>query len=295
MFYKDSNTLSSFPNALTQFYFLFGTNICHSRSPGLHSTWFQQHTINALYLPAPLTEPTDFPLVLKNLMLIQSFAGGNMTMPFKHAVTKILGLEHDDIVQKTRSANTLYQNQKGSFCWRLANTDVHGIEKTFEYLLDGEQDYDIVLLGGGGAASSAVYVGSQDPLCKRIFCFTRNPQKTADLFFPTATPKKLTLDFLNCHTTILDRVHASGPLLLINSIPPLHATRDLIAMQLFDAWLSLKKDILYFDMSYTRTAALDKATALEIKHADGELMFLSQAQKSFFHWTKIMPSSTSAV
>jgi shikimate dehydrogenase len=292
MFYKDSNTLCSFPNSLTKFYFLFGTNICHSLSPTLHSSWFRKYELNAIYLPATVKDEDDFISLLKKLLLIEEFSGGNITMPFKHAALGILEFEQEQEVQITKAANTIFRKKNTD--WALANTDIYGIEKTIEFLIEPQQEFDILLLGGGGAASSALYAGQNNVLCRQILCLTRNPEKTTENFSLINRPQKLNLRPLTS-SSLKDavnyyQVQKDKRVLIINTIPfdILNNQGGNFAVYLLEN-LTDKNRIFYFDMTTSDTQAIQIACNQGIRNTNGRLMLEAQACKSFSYWTGIWP------
>lgn len=277
---------------MTKFYFLFGTNICHSLSPTLHSSWFKKSELNAIYLPATLKDENDFISTLEKLLLVKEFSGGNITMPFKHAALGILDFEQEKEVQITRAANTIFRKKDAS--WSLANTDIYGIEKTIEFLVEPQQEFDILLLGGGGAASSALYVGQNNVLCRQILCLTRNPEKTTEKFALINRSQKLNLrpltsnslkDMVDYYQTQKDK-----HVLLINTIPfdIINNQDDNFAVYLLKH-LTDKNRIFYFDMMTLDTQAIQIACNQGIRNTNGKLMLETQARKSFSYWTGIWP------
>lgn len=292
MFYKDSNTLCEFPNSLTKFYFLFGTNICHSPSPSLHSAWFKKYELNAIYLPATVKARNDFISLVEKLLLIEEFSGGNITMPFKHDALELLEFEQEQEVQITKAANTIFRKKNN--LWALANTDIYGIEKTIASLVDPQQEFDILVLGGGGAASSALYAGQNNLLCRQIQCLTRNPEKTIENFSLNNRPQKLDLRPLSS-SSLKDviahyQIKKDKRILIINTIPfDILSDQDRnFAIYLLEN-LTDKNRIFYFDMMTSDTQAIKFARNQSIQSTNGRMMLEAQARKSFSYWTGIFP------
>lgn len=296
MFCKDSNTLCSFPNSLTKFYFLFGTNICHSPSPALHSSWFQEYGLNAVYLSAAMKAESNFVSILEKLLLIDGFSGGNITMPFKNEILALDSFYCGRDVQISRSANTIFQDAKGR--WSLANTDIYGIEKTIFDLLGPWQEFELVVLGGGGAASSAIHVGQKSERCKRIFCLARSPEQTIRKFDLKNRTNKLEIhalckESLLSHSAQCDRIQDHRAVLVINAIPPKQNHEDLSfdPAHHFINQLKCRQNVFYFDMVYADTPAILAAQKHKIKSINGSLMLKEQARKAFWYWTDILPKS----
>lgn len=293
MFYKYSNTLCDFPNGMTKFCFLFGTNICHSPSPALHTGWFQKHALNYFYLPCSLKRSSDFLNLLERLFAVEGFIGGNITMPFKNDLARLARVEPLSEVQITRSANTLFQS--GEDKWFMANTDIFGIEKTVEHLVPQRNEFEILVLGGGGAAASAFFVGENNPYCTKITCLTQDPVKTQEKFVSKdRNPKLELLELGSSNRARVIRHYQADQnkmVLVVNTLPLGHiqgGENNLNALELLEK-IDNRERIFYFDMVYSPTHPILFAEKHGIKHANGQLMLEMQARKSFYHWTGIYP------
>ncbi|KAF2644702.1 shikimate dehydrogenase substrate binding domain-containing protein [Massarina eburnea CBS 473.64] len=139
--------------------YLFGHGISHSMSPLLHQTIYESLGLNWAQMPL---DSTDMSLFLK-LRQDPKFYGASVTMPHKVAI-----LQHLDSLTPEGAAvgavNTLFIREDPSTGKRLymgTNTDVIGIREAFyQNVSDPDSSFHnrpAVVVGGGGAARSAVY------------------------------------------------------------------------------------------------------------------------------------------
>lgn len=291
------------PNGSTKFCFLFGNEITHSPSPSIHTQWFMQFNFNVVYLPCQVQNEQSFKNIITSLLNIDNFHGANITMPFKSLILDILQITHSDAVKATGAANTLYKNQSNNWC--LENTDVYGIKKTIQSLVPS--NYNLIVLGGGGAAASCIYFGTYISQCKQIICFTRNPEKTLHRFpsLSTALTNKK-LQILSTTTENINKIKAlisnNNYNVIVNSIPPENELNKICSTELLETNEQAKESLFieltkilpveklcYFDMSYRNTFNLQYSKDNGIKCADGMLMLKEQARESFFLWTGVRP------
>ncbi|OCK73659.1 hypothetical protein K432DRAFT_387279 [Lepidopterella palustris CBS 459.81] len=139
--------------------YLFGHPIAHSMSPLLHQTVYDGLGLKWSQLPLDSTDMDNF------LKLIQDpkFYGASVTMPHKVAILKHL----DSLTPEGRdvgACNTLFVRTDPTTNRRLyigTNTDVVGIRNAFyENVVDADACFHGrpgLVVGGGGAARSAVY------------------------------------------------------------------------------------------------------------------------------------------
>ncbi|RAQ99531.1 NAD(P)-binding protein [Stemphylium lycopersici] len=137
--------------------YLFGHPIAHSMSPLLHKTVYDGLGLNWAQYPL---ESRDMALFL-DLIKHPQFYGASVTMPHKVAILPHL----DGLTEEGRdvgAVNTLFIKQDAATGKRLymgTNTDVIGIRDAFAYNVDAAkfENRPALVIGGGGAARSAVY------------------------------------------------------------------------------------------------------------------------------------------
>ncbi|OAK97699.1 hypothetical protein IQ06DRAFT_280332 [Phaeosphaeriaceae sp. SRC1lsM3a] len=153
--------------------YLFGHPIAHSMSPLLHQTVYDNLGLNWSQIPF---DSTDMSLFL-NLIKDPSFYGASVTMPHKVAILKHL----DALTPEGRdvgAVNTLFirQDASGKRLFMGTNTDVIGIRESFLRNAAPEtfEDRPALVIGGGGAARSAVYALRKWLNVKTIYLVNRD-------------------------------------------------------------------------------------------------------------------------
>jgi quinate dehydrogenase len=136
--------------------YLFGHPIAHSMSPILHQTVYDNLGLNWSQIPLDSTDMNLFLELIKH----PSFYGASVTMPHKVAILKHL----DALTPEGRdvgAVNTLFirEDATGKRIFMGTNTDVIGIRESFLRNAKPEsfQNRPALVIGGGGAARSAVY------------------------------------------------------------------------------------------------------------------------------------------
>lgn len=136
--------------------YLFGAPISHSMSPLLHQTVYEGLGLNWAQYPL---ESRDMDLFLQ-LIKHPQFYGASVTMPHKVAILKHLdGLTEEGA--DVGAVNTLFiqQDAAGNRLFMGTNTDVVGVRDAFVYNAEPSkyENRPALVIGGGGAARSAVY------------------------------------------------------------------------------------------------------------------------------------------
>ncbi|KAH7350355.1 hypothetical protein BKA66DRAFT_600062 [Pyrenochaeta sp. MPI-SDFR-AT-0127] len=136
--------------------YLFGTPISHSMSPLLHQTVYDNLGLKWAQFPLDSKDMNLFLQLIKH----PKFYGASVTMPHKVAILQHL----DGLTQEGASVgavNTVFlqEDSTGKRCLIGTNTDVIGIRDAFAYNADPAKFHDrpALVIGGGGAARSAIY------------------------------------------------------------------------------------------------------------------------------------------
>ncbi|KAH6882149.1 hypothetical protein BKA58DRAFT_433927 [Alternaria rosae] len=158
--------------------YLFGHPIAHSMSPLLHKTVYDNLGLNWAQYPL---ESRDMSLFLQ-LIKHPQFYGASVTMPHKVAILKHL----DGLTEEGRdvgAVNTLFiqQDASGNRLYMGTNTDVIGIRDAFAYNVDPAkfENRPALVIGGGGAARSAVYALRKWMKASAIYLVNRDPTEVA--------------------------------------------------------------------------------------------------------------------
>lgn len=283
------------PDGKTKVSFLFGSNVNHSLSPTLYSTWFQKYGLNCVYLPLEINGDKKFVTLLKGLTFLNGFLGANITNPFKNTALKINTINQSETVKTIQAANIIYKNATGQ--WFFENTDIYGIEASIYKLIEQNEKFDLIVLGGGGASAITLYWGILNKNCFKINCFTRNPNKTLKKYYYLKGKEKLSIDHLNIENINLflkNIEYSTRKTILINTLPlGLNSTNtsgsykepNFFATEIIK---NLNRNSCsYFDLIYDNTKAIEIANDKGIKNINGKLMLMTQAKKNFLLWTGI--------
>ncbi|OAL45306.1 NAD(P)-binding protein [Pyrenochaeta sp. DS3sAY3a] len=156
--------------------YLFGNPIAHSMSPMLHQTVYNGLSLDWSQFPL---DSTDMPLFLQ-LIKHPQFYGASVTMPHKVAILKHL----DGLTQEGSSVgavNTIFvrEDESGKRSYIGTNTDVIGIRDAFAYNVDASKFHNrpALVIGGGGAARSAVYALRTWMKASSIYLVNRDPEE----------------------------------------------------------------------------------------------------------------------
>jgi len=126
-------------------YAVVGNPVGHSLSPPMHEAAFEELGLDARYVglePAP----GDGAAAVEAAETL-GLAGLNVTIPFKEAVLD--AVEPDDLARRVGAVNTV------DFSGPVPtghNTDVAGVQRTFERFDVALRDANAVIVGAGGAA-----------------------------------------------------------------------------------------------------------------------------------------------
>ncbi|KAI6321190.1 Quinate dehydrogenase [Pyricularia oryzae] len=164
--------------------YLFGQKITHSLSPLFHSTIYQELGLRWEQFRLDSSDVSRF----LQLMRDPRFYGASVTMPNKVAIMP--HLDHlTDECRDVGACNTVFLRPDPSVPGRRvycgANTDVIGVRESF---LRNVADPDAVIrnrpalvLGGGGAARSAVYALRRWLGVRDIYMVNRDAREVADV------------------------------------------------------------------------------------------------------------------
>lgn len=146
-------------NKETRIFGVVGDPIGHSLSPIVHNIGMRKLGINGLYLPFLVPEGQLGTFLASHSPL--KIQGLSVTLPHKEAACH-QAVEHDSLVEQTRSANTLIRTDRG---YRAINTDQPAILESLVASLPKATDGTpgtllqrvALVLGAGGVARSVVH------------------------------------------------------------------------------------------------------------------------------------------
>jgi shikimate dehydrogenase len=256
---------------------IMGHHVAYSRSPFLHGYWLRTLHIPGSYGLVDVA-PKDFPGLLRDLAG-HGYVGGNITKPHKTAAFRLVD-RRDPAADAVGAVNTVWY--EGPLLIG-GNTDVHGYVASLDDQVPGwdASGGNAVVIGAGGAASSAIYglvgrglrvaivnrtLAHADALARRF-----GPQVSAHGW--TDLSRLLADAVLLTNTTVLG---ASGQPPLDIDISPLDR-RAVVC------------DIVYVPLV---TALLKVAEKRGHRIADGLGMLMHQAVPAFARWFGATPTVT---
>jgi len=148
----------------TSIYGIIGQPVAHSLSP-LFQNWFlNQHGINAAYLPFPVNDAAQIPVVLEGLHGC-GVSGFNVTVPYKETVAT--QVDCDDDARAIGAINTARRTENG---WEATNTDHIGIQHVLTSLLGDHEPGEVLLFGAGGTARAVLHACNQMGMARIWLC-----------------------------------------------------------------------------------------------------------------------------
>lgn len=133
----------------SKIYAVFGNPVLHSKSPQLFNSVFSAFGINALYTRIRPHSAADLIGIMKSMPI----SGANITAPYKRDVLNLVDVVALD-AEKIGAINTIV-NSDGRLIGY--NTDHYGVTQSLKEAGIDIPNSSCLVLGGGGAARSAVY------------------------------------------------------------------------------------------------------------------------------------------
>lgn len=152
---------------------LIGRDISYSLSPAMHNKALDKLGLDAVYLLFDLEKEnlSDFLRVMVDVGAL----GFNVTIPYKEVIMELIDCIDPDAAG-VRAVNTLtLVNDK----WYGYNTDIYGIERSFEKANFGLNNKIVGVFGTGGASKAAIYSILKQG--GKVWVMGRNPEKMAEL------------------------------------------------------------------------------------------------------------------
>lgn len=240
---------------------LIGKGLSHSFSKTYFDRKFKKENINNFTYQLYELENVK---KINNLILKENLIGFNVTRPYKTRIIKYLDVL-GPLAAKTQSVNTVFihpkKKEKIGF-----NTDIFGFETLLSYL-DIKSLKKGLILGSGGVSNTITYVLKKKQIEYKIV--SRKPQENMLSYLEL---KKYIKDFkLIINTTPLGQY--PNP----NGFP--NIPYDLIS-----------KEHSCIDLIYNpkKTIFLQKSHEKGAQIINGENMLISQAEKAWNIWIKMM-------
>ena len=138
---------------MKKWFAVIGDPIQHSKSPEMHSKWYDALNENASYVPIHVTKEA-LPQAIESFKLLGA-SGFNVTIPHKEAILSLLD-ELDPLAQKMGAVNTVVRLADGRL--KGYNTDGPGFVKSLELAVgEGHKMQPVLIIGAGGAARGITF------------------------------------------------------------------------------------------------------------------------------------------
>ncbi|KAF7188708.1 Quinate dehydrogenase [Pseudocercospora fuligena] len=153
--------------------YLFGYPIAHSYSPYLHNTVFEELGLPWGFRLLESTDMSQFLTLLKDPRLY----GSAVTMPHKVAIIPHL----DDLTEEGRAVGAVNTIFRRGDQFVGTNTDTIGVRESFYQNISRPDEVfhgrPGMVVGGGGAARSAVYALVKFMRCEKVYVVNRDPSE----------------------------------------------------------------------------------------------------------------------
>jgi shikimate dehydrogenase len=268
--------------------FVIGHPIGHSRSPILHGHWLRRYGKLGQYEAIDVA-PGDLPSFIA-AMRQNGFVGGNVTIPHKEAVTKLVSRMDSD-AQQIGAVNTLWFEADELIG---GNTDGYGFLANLDDESPGWGDdpdaRTALILGAGGAARAVMMALASRRISRIIIC--NRTQDRADTLCAHGQTFHSGLSFQACpwndRNTILSQIDVlvNTTSLGMTGHPPLLLQYD-----------ALRSTAVVNDLVYTplETELLFHARQAGLQAVDGLGMLLHQAAPGFERWFGVKPQVDAAL
>ncbi len=253
---------------MKKIFLVIGNPIDHSLSPKLHNYWIKKYKIDAVY-EKKLLNNNEIEGLIFNIRE-EKIHGINITVPFKKMVIPFLD-ELSEEAEISQSVNTIYKKDNKIIG---DNTDIEGFKLSLEKTEQEIKNKKALILGAGGVVSSII-IALKKMQIEKIYLSNRTELKAIELKknFPEIEIIKWgeTLDFD----------------IIINATSVGLKGEDKININ----YQQISKDKFFYDVIYNppETNFLKNAKKYGGITKNGKMMFIYQAQKSFFMWHNILP------
>ena len=237
---------------------IIGWPLIKTFSPKIHQRLSEISNIDIVYKKFPIENFTlDIFEGLNN-----DFDGYNVTIPHKENIYNISkdlkNVSRSLSVDNIKAVNTVKVDDN---IVSLSNTDVDGINQTFEFINFDINDKHVLILGSGGSAQTAKYTLSEN---NNVYIVSRN-KKDGDLTYAD----------LNEFAGDIEVIINTTPL----GMPPYENQKLPISH------LNLSKLELFFNFGYGVSKKLTSELPKNVTSIDGTIMLIAQAISSFNIWT----------
>ncbi|MBT2569118.1 shikimate dehydrogenase [Planococcus sp. ISL-110] len=257
---------------MKKWYAVIGDPIAHSLSPFMHDTWFEEHGIDAAYIPIHV-EPSQLEKSFE-AMKILGISGFNITLPHKQSIVPFLGRLEESAMQMNAVNTVSYDGTH----YIGSNTDGDGFVRSM-LVHPVDKASKVLLIGAGGAARGIAFAlkraGFTDvTITNRTF---RRAEELAAETRGSAVTLATAEERMNEFTVIIQTT--SVGLAAGEALP--------ISLERVNAG-TLVADIIYNPLE---TPFLKKAEEKKCVTLNGVGMFVYQGAIAFEKWTGVQPDT----
>lgn len=254
---------------MTKKFLIIGNPVTHSLSPKIHSYWFEQYKIDAIYEKKEILDH-ELNDVVESIRKERIF-GVNVTVPYKEKIIPFLD-KLSELSKKTHSVNTIYKKDNVIIG---DNTDIFGFVESIKYHSINLKDKTALIVGGGGVVPSIIN-GLIELSIKKI-CLMNRTFKKIEKF----KKKYPSIELLEWGKTVEFDI-------IINATSLGLKIDDRLNLNLNN----LEGEKIFYDTIYNppKTNFLIEAERNGHITINGKHMLVYQAQKSFKSWTNVMPN-----
>lgn len=135
---------------MKKWYAVIGDPIAHSLSPFMHDLWFEEHGIDATYIPIHV-QPFELENAFHSMKAL-GVSGFNITLPHKQSIIPFLD-KLDETAVIMNAVNTVTYNSRQYIGW---NTDGDGFVRSLS-AQPITQNEKVLVIGAGGAARGIAF------------------------------------------------------------------------------------------------------------------------------------------
>ncbi|ALS78929.1 shikimate dehydrogenase [Planococcus sp. ANT_H30] len=257
---------------MKKWYAVIGDPIAHSLSPFMHESWFDEHGIEAAYLPIHV-EPSQLKKSLEAMKTL-GISGFNITLPHKQSIVPLLG-KLEESASQMNAVNTV--NFDGTH-YVGSNTDGDGfVRSLFVHAID--KTSKVLLIGAGGAARGIAFALKRAGFTN-VTITNRTYRRAEELAAETNA---------SAMTLIESEQQLAEFAIVIQTTSVGLATGEALPISLD----RVKSGTLVADIIYNplETPFLKKAREKNCIISNGVGMFVYQGAIAFEKWTGIQPNT----
>jgi shikimate dehydrogenase len=250
---------------------ILGSTLKHSLSPQIQAEAIKFAGLDAEYDKYEVLEE-NFEDEIRPLLA--NLHGLNVTIPYKERVLNYIN-KVDKLAKRIGAVNTIKVNRGGLI--EGYNTDYYGFQESLKGVdLKGK---NATILGSGGAAR-AVIIALEDMGVAKIDVRVRNVDKVVNNL-----PR---VDNCELNVNLFNRESDTAEIDILINATPVGQGRLANEMPVTERQIEvLKPTTVIYDLIYSDTLLIQKATARGLKAINGAEMLVLQAAQSFSIWSGV--------